>query len=277
MVDNTQAMRKPSGSPPGRRPLRGRASARAQPRPECGHRAATGELIAFLDDDAVVDPAWLRRTPRRLRTISHGHNRQGRAGCGPECGETALDLGEQPFVVDRNDPWWFERANFGGLGSGANMVFKRRLSTGLRFRETLGLGADLEGFEDYYFCGSSDRARRPDRLRAGCGRHSMARALSRADVAVARLDHRRGRRLPDDALVEEPGFRARTMRYIAQVLRGRNGFPGVRAPTEPPQGAGGWVSWTTRSTSAADADKATDPGSRPWAVQDLHLASFEAQ
>ena len=70
-----------------------------------------------------------------------------------ENGQGWLDLGEQAFVVDRSDPWWFERANFGGLGSGgSNMVVKRRaFDQGLRFRETLGLGADLGGFEEHYF------------------------------------------------------------------------------------------------------------------------------
>ena len=121
-----------------------------------GIDAARGELIAFLDDDAIADSAWLSRHSEVLAdeslTASTGRElpiatKPGQDYIPPR----GLDLGEQAFVIDRKSPRWFERANFGGLGTGVNMVFKRRaFDQGLRFRETLGRGADITGGEEHY-------------------------------------------------------------------------------------------------------------------------------
>ena len=196
-----------------------------------GIDAANGELIAFIDDDAIADPAWLSQHSEALADTSLMGStgrilpmsaRNGQASDAAR----ALDLGDQAFVVDRSDPWWFERANFGGVGAGgSNMVLKRRaFEHGLRFRETLGLGADLGGFEEHYLfftmIKSGSRVayvpgavvrHRGVELSADPETHRTARAHCYSAAYLTML------------LVEEPEFRPRTLRYIVRVLRrGRN-------------------------------------------------------
>jgi glycosyltransferase involved in cell wall biosynthesis len=191
-----------------------------------GVDTADGDLIAFVDDDAVVDPAWLRQHSEALAddslTASTGRVLPLRTEPKQSWnGAPAVDLGPQPFFLDRNDPWWFERANFGGLVSGTNMVLKRRaIEGGARFNETLGSGGEVEGFEEYYFFfqvlkGGARVAYVPSAIvRHGpdfAGREP-ARARRRSAAYLAKL------------LVEEPEFRRRTLRYAVTVLRGER-FP----------------------------------------------------
>jgi glycosyltransferase involved in cell wall biosynthesis len=196
-----------------------------------GVDAAQGELIAFVDDDGVVDRKWLRRhlevladdsltaaTGRVLPlTTEHGQ---------VENGAPAVDLGPQAFVVDRSDQWWFERANFGGLVSGTNMVLKRRaFEGGARFNNTLGSGGDLEGFEEYYFFFQLiKRGARVAYVPSAVVHHGPdfagrepARARRRSAAYLTKL------------LIEEPDFRRQVLRYIATVLRGER-FPWRSGP-----------------------------------------------
>jgi glycosyltransferase involved in cell wall biosynthesis len=200
-----------------------------------GIAAATGELIAFIDDDAIAEPGWLRRhaevltnnplmasTGRMLpiHTDLHG----------------SMDLGEQAFVLDRSSPWWFERANFSGLGSGSNMVFKRQaFEDGVRFRETLGLGTPLGGFEEYYLFftmirGGAQVAYIPDAV--------VRHADSELPPELERPRITRNRRFTAAyltlLLVEEPAVRRRTARYILQTLRRQRQVPWRNtAPSSP--------------------------------------------
>jgi O-antigen biosynthesis protein len=184
-----------------------------------GIDAAVGELVAFLDDDAVVDVAWRSQHVEALEDESLMAT-TGRVV--PVEKDRALDLGERAFVVDRSDPWWFERANFGGLGSGANMVFKRQaFEGGVRFRETLGLGSDLGGFEEYYLWFKMIASgARIAYVPGAVIEHGPELATEPATSRIAR-DHRRVAAYLAMLLLEEPGYRARTMRYILQLIGGK--------------------------------------------------------
>jgi hypothetical protein len=53
-------------------------------------------------------------------------------------------------VVDRQTPAWFERANFGGIGDGGNMAFRRyAFAVWPGFDVRLGRGALLHGGEEH--------------------------------------------------------------------------------------------------------------------------------
>jgi glycosyltransferase involved in cell wall biosynthesis len=202
-----------------------------------GAAAATGELIAFIDDDALADSVWLARHSAVLADDSLIASTGRILPIGTEHGPgweamRALDLGDQAFVVDHRTPDWFERANFGGLGSGANMVIKRRaFADGWRFREILGLGADLGGFEEYYLffklIGSGARiAYVPDAVvRHGPDSSGEPRAQRIASA------HLRSAAYLTMLLVEEPEYRRQLARYVAQMLRGHR-LPW--RPEEPP-------------------------------------------
>jgi O-antigen biosynthesis protein len=192
-----------------------------------GGRAADGRIIAYLDDDAVAEPAWLSRhtaafedpdlmaTTGRILPVSLDAPaaRVYEAAGG-------VDLGEVPSRVDRSTPGWFEIANFGGVGVGANMAFRRELfEGGWGFRESLGPGAGIPGEEHYAFFTI---------IRAGHAIAYLPDAVVRHDypTTMAALRRRSFRILQGSAaymlmlLVEEPEFRRETLRYMWQARRG---------------------------------------------------------
>jgi len=112
-------------------------------------RLATTDLVAFIDDDAVADAQWLSAAiPEFLDervglvtgpVLSMGERTHFRA------------LGEERFVVDRTSPYWFQRANFGGIGHGGNLVIRRStFHDWSGFHERLGRGVALSGGEDSF-------------------------------------------------------------------------------------------------------------------------------
>lgn len=122
-----------------------------------GLRAARGEIVACVDDDAFPDRDWIANLVREFedprvaavvgRTIPGG---------GPAADDSLparlsdLDGGPQRRVVDRETPHWFEIANFGGLGAGANMAFRRSsFEAWGGFDERIGYGTPMPGLEEH--------------------------------------------------------------------------------------------------------------------------------
>jgi glycosyltransferase involved in cell wall biosynthesis len=192
-----------------------------------GARAARGGIIAYIDDDAVAEPTWLSAhtaaledaelmaTTGRIVPISlESPAARTYAAAGGE------DLGEAPFRVDRMTPCWFEMANFGGVGVGPNMAFRRALfEAGWGFRESLGPGGGIPGEEHYAFFTI---------IRGG---HTIAYVPAavvhhRYPATIDALRRRRFRILQGGAaymmmlLIEEPEFRRDSLRYLAGAIRG---------------------------------------------------------
>jgi O-antigen biosynthesis protein len=192
-----------------------------------GGQRAKGEVVAYIDDDAVAEPAWLSRhaaalenpglmaTTGRILPVSLDTPAAWMyAAAGGE------DLGEVPFRVDRTTHGWFEMANFGGIGVGPNMAFKRALfQAGWGFRESLGLGAGILGEEHYAFFTI---------IHAGHAIAYMPDAIVRHDypTTMPALRRKRFRILRGGAaymlmlLVEESDFRRCTLRYMWEAARG---------------------------------------------------------
>jgi O-antigen biosynthesis protein len=192
-----------------------------------GGRAARGEIVAYIDDDAVADSAWLSRhasaledpslsaTTGRIFPISlDAPSARAYAAAGGE------DLGAVAFRVDRESPGWFEMANFGGIGVGPNMAFRRALfDSGWGFRETLGPGGGVAGEEHYAFF---------TLIRDGHAIAYLPEAIVRHDYpsTMAAFKRRRSRILRGTAaymtmlLVEEPNFRRDTLRYMWEAAHG---------------------------------------------------------
>jgi glycosyltransferase involved in cell wall biosynthesis len=192
-----------------------------------GAREARGDIVAYIDDDAVADRAWLGRHAAALEdpevaaatgrvlpaSLDAPAARMYAAGGGE-------DLGDVAYRVDRMADDWFAMANFGGLGVGPNMAFRRALfEAGWGFRESLGLGAGIWGEEHYAFFTI---------IRAGHAIAYLPDAIVRHDypATIAALRRRRFRILQTSAaymlmlLVEEPEFRRDTLRYMWQAARG---------------------------------------------------------
>jgi glycosyltransferase involved in cell wall biosynthesis len=192
-----------------------------------GGRAARGEIVAYIDDDAVAEPAWLSRhaaaledpslsatTGRILPICLDASSARMYAASGGE------DVGEVALRLDRTTPGWFVMANFGGVGVGGNMAFRRALfRSGWGFRESLGLGAGIPGEEHYAFF---------TLIRDGHAIAYLPDAVVHHDYPATTdaLRRRRARILRGTAaymamlLVEEPGYRRETLRYMWEAARG---------------------------------------------------------
>ncbi len=206
-----------------------------------GARASSGDFVAYTDDDAVVEPGWLK---------GHGDAFQDplvMGSTGPVlplaldspaarayASAAVEDLGESAFRVTRQMPWWFEIANFGGLGLGGNLAVNRALfEGGWGFRESLGLGTAVPGHEESYAFFTILRdghaiAYQPDAV-VWHPYPSTSRELRRRRTRMLRAASAYAMML----LAEEPEFRAPTLRYVVNGVRGakhpwRRGRPELR-------------------------------------------------
>lgn len=122
-----------------------------------GARLARGELVAYIDDDAIAEPGWLDAIVREFA------DRAVAAVCGKyrymkTYGDPAAmseDEATEGIVVrprgvfDRQTPDWFALACFGGIGEGSNMAFRRELvARAPGFDERLGRGRLLYGGDE---------------------------------------------------------------------------------------------------------------------------------
>ncbi len=205
-----------------------------------GARSTGTEIVAYLDDDSVPEIDWLTclapafTTPTvmaaagRILPIIEGSG-NGR----PARWRGSLDRGSAQRAVTRAHPLWFELANFGGLGSGGNMAFRRdAFEVWPGFDERLGLGAPIPCGEDYHaFFSLIERGYEvlyvPD---------AVVRHPDRPDI-----ERRRAQHVTDVAasagyvtllLVEKPAYRRRLIRYVIEWLVGTP--RPWRAPVEAP-------------------------------------------
>jgi cellulose synthase/poly-beta-1,6-N-acetylglucosamine synthase-like glycosyltransferase len=196
----------------------------------CGARACDTEVIAFLDDDAIPEPEWLsalaaefqeplvmavtgRTLPLSIETDAE--RLFARLG-GFESG------GEERLAVDRQSPFWFERANFGGIGNGGNMAFRRRaFDLWPGFEERLGRGAIVfAGEEDHAFFTLIDRGYRVVYTPHAVARHPVPRTMPELRAFLLR-NLSAATAYMTFLFVEEPRYRWAVIRYVAEALRGK--------------------------------------------------------
>ncbi|MGH9524929.1 MAG: glycosyltransferase family 2 protein [Terriglobales bacterium] len=124
-----------------------------------GVRTSTSEIIAFVDDDARPDPNWISELAREFEDpqVMAVAGRALPVTVKTDAQKLYSSLGgydrgySSRMVLDRQTPNWFEMANFGGIGIGMNMAFRReafRLWPG--FDERLGRGAAVPGNEEHH-------------------------------------------------------------------------------------------------------------------------------
>ena len=123
-----------------------------------GARFARGELVAFMDDDAIPQEDWLEQLLEPFSdasiAASTGTIRYMKAlGYGRAMSEEAFEPGAalRPVRTFGSDTRrWFTVAALGGIGDGSNMAFRRALvANPPLFDERLGRGNLLDGGEEH--------------------------------------------------------------------------------------------------------------------------------
>jgi glycosyltransferase involved in cell wall biosynthesis len=205
-------------------PIPGLARARNR-----GARCCNTDLVAYLDDDCLPAPDWLERILAEFQD-DHVIAVSGRVeGIVPEQGvepwhwAAARDSRRpQRRRVDGRTAGWFEFANFGALGDGGNMAFRRAaFQVWPGFDERLGRGAALDcGEEHYAFFNLVERGYRLVYTPAAVVLHP----------APQQPDEIRRRMLRDRAatvaymtllLAERPRYALRLLKFIIEAMLGR--------------------------------------------------------
>ncbi|HWI18473.1 MAG TPA: glycosyltransferase family 2 protein [Vicinamibacterales bacterium] len=123
-----------------------------------GARAARGELVAYIDDDAIAEPQWLEALVTefqdpRVGAVA-GRTRYMKAAGDPLVMSDQDARGEvEPRPrrrFDRDVDGWFALACFGGIGDGNTMMFRRELLTSVvRFDERIGRGRAIDSGDEH--------------------------------------------------------------------------------------------------------------------------------
>ncbi len=184
------------------------------------------DVIAFTDDDAVPEPDWLSLIAAEFQDPLVAAVAGRTLATDPTTENELLgsridnhDFGPDKQIIDSLSPCWFELANFGGIGNGMNVAFRR--GPWLFFSEELGRGTSIGGWEEHYaFFSLVDHG-----YRVVYTPHAIVRHPYPQGVEELR------RRLLADAsgacaymiflLVGERRYRWRVLRYALQSLSGK--------------------------------------------------------
>jgi O-antigen biosynthesis protein len=229
VVDNTQgneATRKTALAGGARyivEPARGASYARNR-----GARESAGEIVAYLDDDAIPESTWLAALLSEFLDPLVGAV-AGRilALSSDAPGESAAEVvsfgGSERIVFDRGTSDWFGRANFGGIGEGPNMAVRRGVfATWPGFDERLGPGTRFGtiGMEEHYALFSLiDRDYRVVYTPAARVRHPFPQIEAELRARHLRQLRAAGFHLTL-LLVEEPRYRREALKYGLETLVG---------------------------------------------------------
>jgi glycosyltransferase involved in cell wall biosynthesis len=193
-----------------------------------GARASDSEIVAFLDDDSLPEAEWLASLAAPFNDplvmavtgrIVASNMEQSQLSLTPISGSGAD--GHREPVFDRETPYWFERANFGGIGDGGNMAFRRSVfDIWAGFDERLGRGAIIDGGEEHNaFFSLLDRGYRIAQSSNAVVYHPVpqdekelrARLLGNLASAAAYTIL---------IFVEHPAHRRAAIKYAVEALRG---------------------------------------------------------
>jgi O-antigen biosynthesis protein len=221
-----------------------------------GAMTCIAEVVAYLDDDSLAEPNWLSILMQEFKDplvmAVTGSIKALRVETEAErlCAllAAAQSNGHERRVIDSQTPRWFEITNFGGIGDGGNMAFRRKaFEVWPGFDERLGRGAVIDGGEEHLaFFSLLQRG-----FRVAYSPHAVVRHPFPRDMQELR--RRKLRALTSAAayvtllFVEEPHHRRALIKYVLDGFRGtprswRNS-PGQSRPVivSRPRGLLAWL------------------------------------
>ena len=216
-----------------------------------GARSVPGEVVAFTDDDALPEPGWLAALAAEFRrpevAAAAGRVVPPPGPLDEEARRIAGWLGlassggERPLRIGAGDPHWFEIANFGGIGIGPNMAFRRSVFDEWGgFDTRLGTGTPLRGgAEPYAFFTLLKRGHAVTYTPAA--RVAHPHPLPSLEVLRERQRHAFAAATAYIAFLAlaEPAHRRDALRYLAEGMAGRGRVwrdaPATPSPSPPPR------------------------------------------
>ena len=191
-----------------------------------GARASTTEFVAFTDDDAVPDEKWLRHllAPFEEPAVAGVAGRilplQLDTDAQRYCAAYEASLQRtEPRVFDRRTANWFVVANFGGIGNGGNMAFRRRaFADWPGFDVRLGRGGVVQGGEESHaFSSLIDCGHRIAYAPDAVVRHPYVASFD--ELRAQRIEHFRTAVAYLAFLFrEQPHHRGALCRYVADAI-----------------------------------------------------------
>lgn len=121
-----------------------------------GAALARGEIIAFTDDDAVVDAEWIEALAETfvdpaVDAVVGPVFVEGSHPPAAMAVRAAIDPARDAAWFRRGGRHWFDRLAFGSIGFGANLAVRRGAFRRYGpFRSGLGAGAPIAGDENYF-------------------------------------------------------------------------------------------------------------------------------
>ena len=116
-----------------------------------GARHSEAEIVAFIDDDAVPNAGWLCNLTEEFSDPNVMAVTGLISPTKPSLGiEAYFRARRKRREFDSTTDDWFALSNFGGIGDGANMAFRRKaFDLWGGFNERLGLGTPVCGGEEH--------------------------------------------------------------------------------------------------------------------------------
>jgi glycosyltransferase involved in cell wall biosynthesis len=123
-----------------------------------GARIASGDVVAYLDDDSIAEPGWLRALAVEFEDPAVAVVTGRCAPMDDQGSEAMRDVmrswwpnGAGRFALDRSVDGWARMAIAGSVGTGGNMALRRIVfSTWTGFDERLGRGAPIDSGEEHH-------------------------------------------------------------------------------------------------------------------------------
>ena len=212
-----------------------------------GAHEATGDIVVYIDDDALPQPGWLQGLSAEFgdsrvfgvvgRILPLETNSEGARMC---LAMGLLDGGPERIVIDQDTPHWFDQMRRGITG-GANMAIRQAaFSVWQGFDPRLGLGTILKaGEEDYAFLSLIKRGYRVVYTPNAIVRHPFPETIEalrkkHLDTLAASVG------FLSFLFAREPGLRAAILSHLLRHLPRGHRRSYRRAPAEARRLASSW-------------------------------------